>query len=301
MANTPQVPVAELEFEHSPFEDALIRHRRKLILVASLAVVGTLGYFGSKLWKDHQHSVAALAFTHAQTVGEYRTVAGANPGLPGGGSALVDASRLLALDGKGREAIDELEKFLKGWPQHELVPLAEFRLADLKLQEGGAQDAAERFLKISKDSKSPFAALALLRAADIRWQEGKNDEAKKMYEEVGIKGVGGQLFEISKQRIKELHLVAPTLIDYVPPEPAPAAGTPAVPGLNNAPPSSDALQGLNSPGLLGDDPISVEGGTDSLLPPPVIPQAAPLVIPQAPPPVIPQAAPPASVPEKPVQ
>lgn len=300
MANTPQVPVAELEFEHSPFEDALIRHRRKLILVASLAVVGTLGYFGSKLWKDHQHSVAALAFTRAQTVGEYRTVAGSHPGQAGGGSALIEASRLLALDGKGREAIDELEKFLKGWPQHELVPLAEFRLADLKLQEGGAPDAAERFLKISKDTKSPFAALALLRAADIRWQEGKNDEAKKMYEEVGIKGVGGQLFEISKQRIKELHLVAPTMIDYVPPEPTPEAGTPGtpgIPGLNTAPPSADALQGLNSPGLLGEDPVSVEGAGDSLLPPPALPQSPPAVVPQVPPAVTP----PPPVPEKPAE
>ena len=85
MASDPKqtpVPVAELEYEHSPLEDAVIRYRKQLILVGTLTLLGTVGYFGSKLWKDSQHKNAALAFTRAGTVGELRNVATTHSGLP---------------------------------------------------------------------------------------------------------------------------------------------------------------------------------------------------------------------------
>ena len=43
MASDPKqapVPVAELEYEHSPLEDAVIRYRKQLILVGTLALLG---------------------------------------------------------------------------------------------------------------------------------------------------------------------------------------------------------------------------------------------------------------------
>ncbi|MES2705367.1 MAG: tetratricopeptide repeat protein [Verrucomicrobiota bacterium] len=293
MASTPEVPVAHLEFEHSPLEDAIIRHKSKLILVGALAVVGTLAYFGNKLWVDHKDSAAALAFTRAQTVGELREAAAKNPGLPGAGSALIEAARLLAKEGKGREAIEELEKFIAGYPAHELLSLAKFRLADLKLQEGGLQDAADRFLEIAKDPKSPFTPLALVRAGDIRWQEGKTGEASQLYQQAVTVSGGNQA---AMQRLKQVKLVPPTLIDYVP-EPTPPPGIPGlsgIPGLNNAPPSAGVLNGgINTPGLLGDDPAA--GLEAPLLPPPAIPGVPPMITA----PVVPAPTPPPAVPTPP--
>ncbi|RYD32954.1 MAG: tetratricopeptide repeat protein, partial [Verrucomicrobiaceae bacterium] len=267
MAKLPEVPVAHLEFEHSPLEDAVMRHKNKLILVSVLAVVGTLGYFGNKLWVEHQQSVAALAFTRADTVGELREVAAQNPGQPGGGSALLDASRLLAKEGKNKEAMEELQKFISNYSSHELIDLAKFRLADLKLQEGSLQEAAAGFQEIAKNPASPYASLALIRAGDIHWQEGKTEEARRLFEEAVTKTGGNQ---VAMQRLKQVKLVAPTLIDYVP-EPAPAAPAPG------SPPSIDALNGaINAPGLMGDDPTGL-GGEAPLLPPPALPGLPPSI------------------------
>ena len=292
MASDPKqtpVPVAELEYEHSPLEDAVIRYRRQLILVGTLTLLGTVGYFGSKLWKDSQHKNAALAFTRAGTVGELRNVATTHSGLPAAGNALLKAAQLLAQDGKGREAIDELNQFLKDYPQHPLADLAKFRLADVQLQEGATQDAMTRFLEVSNTPGSPYAALALLRVADQKWQDGQIDEARKLYQELLTKHGGNRMFDLAEQRLKQIKITPPVLVDYVP-EPTPAPGTPGgtpggLPETNLAPPSAAALdKAISTPGLLGDDPAPA--GTsltppdappakdDPLLPPPVLPAPA---------------------------
>ena len=180
--NSTAVPVAELEYEHSPLEDAVIRYRKQLILVGVLAVLGSAGYFGSKLLKEAKHKNAALAFTRAQTVGDLRMVASTHAGQSAAGNALIKAAQLLAEEGKGKEAIEELNKFLASFPQHPLVDLAKFRLADVQMQEGATQDAVTRFREVANTPGSPYAGLALLRVADQAWQDGKTDDAKKLYQ-----------------------------------------------------------------------------------------------------------------------
>ena len=287
MASDPKqapIPVAELEYEHSPLEDAVIRYRKQLILVGILALLGTVGYFGSKLWKESQHKNAALAFTRAETVGELRSVATAHAGQPAAGNALLKAAQLLAQDGKGKEAIEELNQFLTTYPQHPLADLAKFRLADIQLQEGATQDAMTRFLEVSNDPASPYAALSLLRVADQKWQDGQTEDARKLYQELLTKHGGDRMFALAEQRLKQIKIAAPVLIDYVP-EPTPAPGTPGatpigLPETNMAPPSAAALdKAISAPGLLSDDPLP-EGTSltpdapsakdDSLLPPPVL-------------------------------
>ena len=282
---SPSVPVAELEYEHSPLEDAVIRYRKQLILVGVLAVLGSGGYFGNKLWKESKHKDAALAFTRAQTVGDLRTVANTHSGQPAAGNALLRASQLLAEEGKGKEAIEELNKFLASYPQHPLTELARFRLAEVQMAEGATQEAVAKFQEVANVPDSPYAALALLRIADQKWQEGKTDEAKKIYEEIPRKNGGNRMFNIAEQRLKQIKLAQPALIDFVP-EPTPAPGTPTPggpPGLNMAPPSAAALEKTISGGsVLGEDTAASPAGTtliedaapakdDSLLPPPVLP------------------------------
>lgn len=286
--NSAPVPVAELEYEHSPLEDAVIRYRKQLILVGVLAVVGSIGYFGSKLWKEGKHKEAALAFTRAQTVGDLRTVASNHAGQSAAGNALLKAAQLLAEDGKGREASEELNKFLSTYPQHPLADLAKFRLAEVQMQEGASQDAVTRFREVANTPGSPYAGLALLRIADQAWQEGKTDDARKLYQELLTKNGGDRMFAIAEQRLKQIKLAPPVLIDFVPeapPAPGSASAIPgSPPGLDMTPPSAAALEkSISSPGLLGDDPSpggttltpdAPPAGGDSLLPPPVLPPPA---------------------------
>ncbi len=289
--NPAAVPVAELEYEHSPLEDAVIRYRKQLVLVGVLAVLGSVGYFGSKLWKESKHKEASLAFTRAQNIGELRSVADKFAGQNAGGNALLKAAQLLNDEGKGKEALEELNKFLAAYPKHPLADLAKFRLADIQLAEGATQDATAKFLEVSNIPDSPYAALATLRMADQKWKEGKIDEATKLYGAIPSKHGGDRMFAISEARLKQIKLLPPALIDFVP-EPVPAPGAPGTipgaPGLNMAPPSAAALEGsISSPSLLGDDPTPAPAPgsssltpdapvekSDSLLPPPVLPAPA---------------------------
>lgn len=275
------VPVAVLEHEHSPLEDAVIRYRKQLILVAVLAVVGTTGYFGSKLYKESKHRNAALAFTRAATVGELRAVASQHAGQTAAANALLKASLLLAQDGKGSEAAEALNKLIATYPQHPLADLAKFRLAEVQLQQGATQDAIAKFQEVARTATSPYAALALLRVADLNWQDNKIDEAQKLYQEILTKHGGDRLFAIAEQRLKQIKIAPPSLVDFVP-EPTP---TPGLPNANQAPPSAAALgePSISAPGLLGEDPAPAPASLtpsapptkdDSLLPPPALPAPA---------------------------
>lgn len=281
------VPVAELEYEHSPLEDAVIRYRKQLILVGVLAVVGSVGYFGNKLWKESKHKDAALAFTRASNVGELRSVATSHAGQTAAGNALLKAAQLLSEDGKPKEAMEELNKLISTYPQHPLVNLAKFRLADLQLNEGATQVAVAKFQEVASTPGSPYAAQALMRIADQHWLEGKTEEAKKVYQEVLVKNGGDRMFRTAEERLKQLKINPPVLVEYVPEAPAapPTPGAPNAPG-NMAPPSADALNsalnapGLTTPSLLDGDatssstsltPDAPSEKTDSLLPPPVLP------------------------------
>ncbi len=277
------VPVAVLEHEHSPLEDALIRYRKQLILVGVLAVVGTSAYFGTKLYKESKHRSAALAFTRAATVGELRAVASQHAGQTAAANALLKSALLLAQDGKGSEAAEALNKLIATYPLHPLADLAKFRLAEVQLQQGATQDAIAKFQEVAATVKSPYAALALLRVADLSWQDNKIDEAQKLYQEILVKHGSDRVFNIAEQRLKQLKIAPPTLVDFVP-EPTPAPGSPGLP--NQAPPSAAALgePSISAPGLLDEQPAPPADATlspsspptkeDALLPPPAVPAPA---------------------------
>lgn len=271
------VPVAELEYEHSPLEDAVIRYRKQLILVAVLAVAGSTFYFGSKMLKEARHKEAGLAFTRASTVADLRNVASEHASQTAAGNARLQAAQLLAQDGKPREAIDELKQMLAIDPPHPLAEVAKFRLADLLLAEGASKDAVALFQEIANTPNSPYAALALLRVADQTWKEGDSAEAGKRYQEILTKHGGDRIFAITEDRLKQVKIAPPVPVDYVP-EPTPQPGsTPGGPNdANMTPPSAAALeQDFSTPGLSldGEAPPS-DASPESLLPPPVIPPPA---------------------------
>ncbi len=106
-----KAPVAVLEYEPSAFEVALIKHKSKLILVGILAVVGTAGYWGYRLYREATHKSAAVAFTRAQTVEDLKKVATSYSGQSAAGNAVVLAAEQVSAE-RPAEAIEMLKGFL---------------------------------------------------------------------------------------------------------------------------------------------------------------------------------------------
>jgi predicted negative regulator of RcsB-dependent stress response len=283
MADTPKVPVAVLEYEPSGFEQTLLKHKTKLILVGVLALAGTGGYWGYRLIKEASHRSASVDFVRAGSVTELKAVAEKHSGKPSGGDALILAAEKLSKDRPG-EAVDLLKDFLNKYPDHPLRPLASFRMGEYFALSGDNASAEKEYDAVAK-ANTPFSPLAQLRLGDMKWAAGDTAKAQEYYDTIqkSASTAANAVRAIAKDRIEnDIKSKPPTLVDYVP-EPAappPGPGTPGAPGgLDNI-----NLNNLNGP---GDSPP-----TSGLLPPPV-PRFDPNRLPPPAPPT-PPAVPPAS-------
>lgn len=233
MAEKNQVPVATLEYEPTSFEQALIKHKTKLILVGVLAIAGTVGYWGWRLVKESQHHSAALDFTRASTVAELKDAASKHAGQTAGGNALILAAEKLFAENKGTEAIATLKDFQSKNAEHPLRDLATWRLAEYQAASGDTAAAEKEYEAAGQSADSPFSGLALLRLGDLKWAAGDKEKAKEYYEKIllnpAMTGNPARL-EAQERVDKTLKVNPPTLVEYV----APLLPPPKLGGGNNS-------------------------------------------------------------------
>jgi predicted negative regulator of RcsB-dependent stress response len=247
-----KVPVATLEYEPTSFEQTLLKHKSKLILVGVLAVAGAVGYWGWRLTKDSKHHSAAVDFTRAGSVEDLKKVAKEHPGETAAGDAMILAADKLFTDNKGSDAIALLKDFLSQYPEHPLKDLASWRLAEY-LAAGGDIAAATPAYETVSQSNSPFSGLAMLRLGDIKWGAGENEKAREYYDKIlrNPAMTGNPARTEAQERIDVgLKWKPPTPVEYV----APLLPPPKIDQNNN--------RGRNA-FPMGDNPsdISLPGGT----------------------------------------
>ena len=264
-------PVAVLEYEPTAFEYLLIRHKPKIILVAVLAIGGTVAYWGQRLWTEHKQKDAALAFVRAGTVAELKDVAAKHGTENGAGNALIQAAALLSTERPG-EAVDTLKDFLAKFPNHPLRDLAAFRIGDYLLQTPD-KAGAEKELEAVAGTTSPYAPLALLRLGDLKWGSGDAEAAKKYYDRILTTPAfaGTPIRAQAEDRVtNKLKQKPPVLVEYVP-EPTPTPGAP-----NDGSPGADpGAKGFNVDSLLGPTPGEPAPEPAPAEPMPATPEAAP--------------------------
>ncbi|MBP7948536.1 MAG: tetratricopeptide repeat protein [Verrucomicrobiales bacterium] len=256
--NPDSAPVAELEYEPSAFEQALAKHRSKLILVGVLALAGLGAYYTLKIYKEHSHHSGGLDFVRAVSVQDFQKVAKEHSGKPAGASAMLMAAQLLAGENKHDEAIAELENLLKEYPAYPLADLATLRMADSYLKKG-TKDQGKTLLQKLADThaKSPYAPLALLRLADTLASDKNTEEARKVYDQVQKRYPGSEpFFSIAETHLKNLDKPEPVMVPWVeekPELPPAAAGTPGSPTPNTELKTPSLSLEPESPG--GDKPM----------------------------------------------
>jgi predicted negative regulator of RcsB-dependent stress response len=298
MAEKTKVPVATLEYEPTSFEQALLKHKSKLILVGVLAVAGSVGYWGWRLVKESKHHSAAVDFTRAETVDALKKVAGEHASQTGGGNALVLAADKLFTDNKTGDAISVLKDFLSNNPEHPLQDLASWRLAEYLTASGDTAAAAKQYETVSQ-SNSPFSGLAMLRLGDIKWGEGDQEKAREYYDKIlrNPAMTGNPARAEAQERIdKALKTKPPTLVEYVPPLlPPPKLDKGGRPSMGGGHQGFSLPEGISldsetpfSPRPAGSNDINVGGLLDE---PPPTPPAPPTSPPSAPPPSSPPPAP----------
>jgi len=265
-----KVPVAVLEYEPTAFEQNLLKHKSKLILVGVIAVAGTLGYWGWRLYGEAKHKSASVAFTRASTVEDLKKVASAHSGQTAAGSALIFAAQNLSTD-KPAEAIGLLRDFLAQNAEHPLRDLAAWRVGEYTAATGDAAAADKEFQSVA-DANTPYSGFALLRLGDAKWAAGENDKAKEIYDKILTNPAmtGNPARETAEERVnKQLKVKPPVLVDP-PPPPDPFPDDDLLPppkGVAPPPPTPGAPNGL-PPGISLPPGLSVDPSPAPAPPPP---------------------------------
>ena len=298
MAEEPnKVPVAVLEYEPTAFEQNLLKHKSKLILVGVLAVVGTLGYWGWRILRDTKHNTAAVAFTRASTVEELKKVAGEYSGQSAAGNALLLAAQNLSAE-KPAEALALLREFLSQNAEHPLRDLAAWRVAEYTAATGDAA-AAEKEYQAVAQAATPFSGLALLRLGDVKWGAGEIEPAKEFYDKILTNPAmsGNPARTAAQDRVdRALKVKPPVPVEYVPPPPP--APPPPPPGAPEPDPSVSPGDGLLPPPVTKKPtpPAPSPPPAPPGLPVPPAPAPIPLPAPEGTPPAAPESPPPAATP-----
>lgn len=291
---------------------------RKLVwlLVAGVAALCAYGFI------RHQNTLkaneAAEAFTAAKTIEDCDLVIARYPGSNAAANALLLKADLLWDQNKKTSSADALRLFTTQHADHPLAVHALLGLGTKLDAMGERKEARAVFERIVREfSASEAAPLAQIRLGDILWAEGKQDEARKTYEELTVKFPDMPEYQnVSQERLEWIAASLPTKEVDPPPapkiEPKPGA-VPAIPGMPkiNLTPGTGGLGAtIAPPGSMPAAPATLTPAAPAPAPSQTtkpVPSPAPAPVPSTPPaaapappapavPATPPAAPPAPKP-----
>jgi len=212
----------------------------KKLLYLFITVVVVLSAYGATRYFSHAAAVkAGEAFAAAKTVEDLDVVITNHKGTAAAGNALLQKADLLWEQNKKTTSVEMLREFVKSHSGHPLMPQALLGLATKLESLGQRGDAKPVFEQlVTQFGKSELAALAELRLGDIAWAEGKEDEAKKIYEGLPAKHAGGGVdnpfLAQGESRLEWIAAKLPTKEVDGPPKPkveTSPAGASAIPGM----------------------------------------------------------------------
>ncbi|MDB6138669.1 MAG: Tetratricopeptide repeat-containing protein [Verrucomicrobiaceae bacterium] len=200
--------------ETPPLEQFLETNFRKIVISFIVVIIAALAYGVVSYQNRRAAEAAAIETTAAKTVEDCDLVVQHHPGTVAAGNALLNKARLLWDQNKKDTAIATLRDFVAKYSSHPFFAQGSFSLASRLESLGGKNDVAEAkaiYEKLVKEQgKTDIAALAQLRLGDMLWAEGKQDEAKKVYESLPQKMTGSPFFEHNEERLKWLAADLPT-------------------------------------------------------------------------------------------
>jgi len=209
----------------------------KKLLYLFLAVVAVLAVYGVTRYFSNAAAVkAGEAFAAAKTVEDLDVVIANHKGTAAAGNALLQKADLLWEQNKKTTSVEALREFVKSHSGHPLMPQALLGLAT-KLESLGQRAEAKPVFEqiITQFGKSELAALAELRLGDIAWADGKEDEAKKIYEGLPAKHAGGgadnPFLAQGESRLEWIAAKLPTKEVDGPPKPKVETPAPGAPGM----------------------------------------------------------------------
>jgi uncharacterized protein (TIGR02588 family) len=254
-SSSPAAPVSVAETSKTSSFEAFLEKNFRSICYAALAIIIGVAVYSILRYRSHQADLAAAtAATAAKTVEDCDIVIQKHKGSTAAGNAVLVKASLLWEQNKKDSAVGALRDFVANYKDHPFYVQGLLSLAT-RLEAMGPNEAKEAdslFDQIVRDHKtSEVAGLAQLRIADRLWSQGKQDEAKKLYDELP-RLFPGQFFDENQKRLDWIAAALPTKEVAAPKVPealkAPTPGAaPTTPGAGIVPPINLKSGGTTMP------------------------------------------------------
>jgi tetratricopeptide (TPR) repeat protein len=276
-----QLDTISQEVPATGMEKFLEDNFRKLVWLFAFVVIAIIAYGFIRHQSTLKANEAAEAFTSAKTVEDCDLVISRYAGTNAAANALLLKADLLWDQNKKTSAVDALKEFTSKNSSHPLFVHTLLGLGTKLDAMGDRKEARAIFERIVTEFSSNEAApLAQVRIGDLLWADGKQDEAKKAYEDLAVKFPDMAEFQsVSQERLGWIAASLPTKEVDPPPapkvEPKPAAQLPSIPGMpkiNLTPGAGGIGATIAPPAMLTPTPAAPAPAPSPTVP---APQAAP--------------------------
>jgi len=276
-----QLDTISQEVPATGMEKFLEDNFRKLVWLFAFLVIAIIAYGFIRHQSTLKANEAAEAFTSAKTVEDCDLVISRYAGTNAAANALLLKADLLWDQNKKTSAVDALKEFTSKNSSHPLFVHTLLGLGTKLDAMGDRKEARAIFERIVNEFSSNEAApLAQVRLGDLLWADGKQDEAKKAYEDLAVKFPDMAEFQsVSQERLGWIAASLPTKEVDPPPapkvEPKPAAQLPSIPGMpkiNLTPGAGGIGATIAPPAMLTPTPAAPAPAPSPTVP---APQAAP--------------------------
>ncbi|MEC9055735.1 MAG: tetratricopeptide repeat protein, partial [Verrucomicrobiota bacterium] len=245
-AGTPEgpdhpAPLGEIEQGPSKVDQFLEAHLKKLLILLSLAVIGSGIYIVLKGLKDANEVNAGEALVSAKDPGGFRNVIKEYPGTAAAGTAQLQLARSLWEEGNNEDAKTTLRNFITDTPDHPALPVARMALASFLQEEGENELALDHLRAVADDPKAGYLApLALIRVSEFEQTSGDLEAARKTLERANDPNDNNSFLSqnLVQNRLDTLGVDLPATV----PKPKPPPPKIDVPLL-----AADAPDSLNTP------------------------------------------------------
>lgn len=248
MEDTP-TPIAEIDHGPSKFDEFLENNQKKLVLLALAIFIGVIIFVFLKGYNSMQDENAGALLLEAGNEEEYSNVISKYPGKAAAGTAAYNIAAMRTSD---EDAIEAYEHFISTYPEHPMLILAEFNLAQHQINAGKNAEATVNLETLidreNADFITPKAKIAL---GDIALTNGDKELAEKLYNEaINFNNSEHAFVGEAQTKINYISASKPAVLDAPPKaenidpkpldtiKPAPPAEKPAkleLPGSNIAP------------------------------------------------------------------
>jgi tetratricopeptide (TPR) repeat protein len=281
-----QLDTISQEVPATGMEKFLDDNFRKLVWLFAFVVIAIIAYGFIRHQSTLKANEAAEAFTSAKTIEDCDLVISRYAGTNAAANALLLKADLLWDQNKKTTAVEVLKEFTSKQTSHPLFVHTLLGLGTKLDAMGERKEAQAIFERIVNEFASHEAApLAQVRLGDLLWADGKQDEAKKAYEDLAVKFPDMAEFQsVSQDRLGWIAASLPT--KEVDPPPAPKVelkpgDVPAIPGMpkiNLTPGAGGIGATIAPPAMLTPTPAAA---TPAAVPTPAPSPAAPVPAPQS--------------------